>query len=109
MFSKQLIGKRQLASGLAACGITLLCASTVMAGHKGAVGDLYVASEFTHSIIQVDSITGAVVGDFVSGLLSPFDARFGPNGNLFVVDLDGGTVTEHDGNTGAFVGTFVSG
>jgi len=110
MLSTPLVGRKPLAGGLAACSITLFSVSAVLAGPKGAAGDLYVANEGGNAIVQVDSATGAVVGDFATdGLNLPFDARFGPNGNLYVVNLGSGSVTEQDGNTGALVGTVVSG
>ncbi len=85
---------------------TVFSIGTVLAGPKGAVGDLYVADYGNSRIMQVDYITG-VVSDFITtGIKKPADICFGPNGNLFVANL--GVVTEHDGNTGEFIGVFAS-
>jgi len=108
MMNSHMIGMKKLADGLVVCGITMLCAGTAFGGPPGAVGDLYVVN--LQTIIQVDSATGAIVGDFASdGMSCPLDSQFGPNGNLFVANLCSGTVTEYDGDTGSLIGTFTSG
>ncbi len=96
-------------AGVVGLGVVGFGVSGVWAGDKGAVGDLYVADAFADAIVQIDSATGEVVGNFaVDGVSYPFDAIFGPNGNMFVANLDQDTVTEHDGETGDLIGVYAS-
>ena len=90
-------------------GIAVLACSLVLAGPRGAVGDLYVADANNHRIVQIDGITGEVVGDFATAEMNnPFEARFGPNGHMFVVNWGSNSVTEYDGETGVFIRYFAS-
>ena len=88
-------------------------ASPALAGPPGAAGDLYVIAKSEtgqRQIQQYDGATLALVGTFVgptdNGLTG---LTFGPNGNLFVSDVDALAVVEFDGTTGAPLGTFTSG
>ena len=93
--------------GCVVCGVVFLTGGICWAGPLGAVGDLYVANRGTNTIVQIDHLTGEIVGDFVTtGLSTPDEARFGPNGNLFVANYGNDTITEHDGETGALIGVF---
>ena len=105
-----------LESLAARCGLILAAAGALatvaQAGPLGAPGDLYVISFNTHSVIQFDAATGALVGTFAQGgggMHSPFDLRFGPNGNLFITNQAGWGVSEYDGQTGEFLRTFTDG
>jgi len=93
-------------------GMVVLCfgigfdVSSAIAGPRGTAGDLYVSDNGNNRIVQIDGFTGEIMGDFVTTNLSgPEECRFGPNGNLFVVNRSG-SVNEYDGNTGAFIGVF---
>jgi len=99
---------KRLVCGIVVCGLMVLSTGMVLAGPRGAVGDLYVASPYANTIVEVDPVTGLVVGDFIIGLSCPHEVRFGPNGNAFVVNANNSTVTEHDGETGAFIRVFAS-
>jgi DNA-binding beta-propeller fold protein YncE len=82
----------------------------------GPDGNLYLSSFF--SVKRYDGITGQFLEDFVasssdglspgpSGLHRPFDLVFGPDGDLYVSDLEAGAVKRYDGESGAFLGDFV--
>lgn len=103
----RILTNKQIACFAIICGLTLISAGSVIAGPKGAVGDLYVVDSWTDTVVQVDSATGNIVGDFVTtGLSNPIEARFDPDGNLFVVNYDSNSVTEYDGQSGDFIRTF---
>jgi len=72
----------------------------------GGDGNLYVSSLF--GVLRFEAITGRFLGVFSSGFLGiPYGLRFGPDGNLYVVDrvelrsLILGRVERYDGATGA--------
>ena len=108
LFTMDDSGMKRLVCGVVFCVLLVISEDVVSAGPRGAVGDLYVASPYSNSIVQVDWKTGEVVGDFITGLSCPMEVRFGPRGNAFVVNANNSTVTEHDGKTGAFIRTFAS-
>ncbi|HEY3246481.1 MAG TPA: hypothetical protein VGM03_24305, partial [Phycisphaerae bacterium] len=78
----------------------------------GPNGNLFVCSASNDRVIQFNTTTGAVIGDFVSagsgGLDVPIDLAFGSNGNLFVSSALTNSVLQYNGTTGAFVGAFVT-
>ena len=57
----------------------------------GPDGDLYVASEFTDSILRFDGVTGEPLGELVTsgsgGLSRPRGLFFGPDGYLYVTSV----------------------
>jgi streptogramin lyase len=88
----------------------------------GPDGNLYVSGKFSQSVLRYQGPLGSSPGaplpasgqsgaTFVAlssgGLLRPFNAIFGPDGNLYV---DGGHtngILRYNGTTGAFIDTFV--
>ncbi len=98
------------------CTAVFLLAAPLLAGERGAPGDLYVCNSVRNNVLQFD-IDGNFVCEFATrgsgGLHRPTDLTWGPNGNLFVcgpVILDPpvqGAVWEYDGATGAFIRDFV--
>lgn len=99
-----------MAGGITICGVVALCAGTVLAGPKGAAGDLYVGNETGNTIQQYDGVTGALVGTFADTNINKIrDHTFGPDGNLYILSSGSGTVDVYDGNTGAFIKNLVSG
>jgi sugar lactone lactonase YvrE len=88
-------------------------------GNGDQVNDLYVGSEFSHSILRYNGVTGEFIDAFVpSGgygrLVKPKGLTFGPDGHLYV--SSGQTtptfwpweVLRFDGQTGAFLDIFVT-
>jgi hypothetical protein len=77
----------------------------------GPDGNLYVTSDFTHSVLRFDGTTGAFVDVFVpsgsGGLSLPVDLAFGPDGNLYVSSFFTDSVLRYSGTTGAFIDAFV--
>src|SRR2546428_1422564 len=61
------------------------------------------------SVQRYNGTTGASLGTFASGggLSGPVHVVFGPDGNLYVSDIDSGRVLRYNGSTGAFLNTFV--
>jgi len=92
---------------------TLVVAALVSAAGLGAPGDLYVAVGQGNLVLQLDSATGASVGNFVAsgsgGLATAVGVAWGPNGNLFVSSYTNDRVLQYDGNTGAFINVFATG
>jgi hypothetical protein len=78
----------------------------------GPNGNLFVCSALNDKVVQFNTTTGALVGDFVTagsgGLDLPGDLTFGSNGNLFVTSSNADSVLEYNGSTGAYVRAFVS-
>jgi serine/threonine protein kinase/tetratricopeptide (TPR) repeat protein/sugar lactone lactonase YvrE len=78
----------------------------------GPDGDLFVASDATHSVLRYDRQSGAFLTAFVApgagGLVKPHGVAFGPDGNLYVSSVATGEVRRFDGTTGAYTDTFVS-
>jgi hypothetical protein len=83
----------------------------------GPDGNFYVA-EFApvetggnNAILRYDGTTGAFIDEFVpegsGGLIRPAGIQFGPDGNLYVVNLDGDSVLRYHGASGAFLDVFV--
>jgi len=94
---------------VALCSVLALTTVPILAGPKGSAGDIYVADWAGDKIVQIDSATGLVVGNFATKRLSgPEELCFGPNGNLFVVNEFPSNVTEYDGTTGKFIRVFAS-
>ena len=62
-------------------------------------------------MLRYDGATGAFLDVFVAagsgGLAAPIDLTFGPDGNLYVADIDTNEVLRYDGSTGAFLDVFV--
>jgi DNA-binding beta-propeller fold protein YncE len=86
----------------------------------GPDGNLYVANYGTAGnsfINRYNGTTGALIDQFVApgvgppngGLFDPAGITFGPNGNLFVADLNNGTIDEFNRTTGAFTAFVVAG
>ncbi len=77
----------------------------------GPNGNLFVASQLNHKVVEYDGATGAVVGDFViagsGGLTGPFALTFSPTGRLLVSGTDN-TVREYSGLNGAFLRVLVT-
>jgi DNA-binding beta-propeller fold protein YncE len=70
-------------------------------------GKLYISSYGDASIVQFDGTTSSTfVADGSGGLMSPSGLQFGPDGNLYVVDLLLGAVRRYDPN-GASIGDFI--
>src|SRR5438132_8620062 len=63
------------------------------------------------SVQRYNGTTGAPLGAFAvgGGLSGPVQVVFGPDGNLYVCDIDNGAVLRYNGTTGAFLSTFISG
>jgi len=109
-FLQRKVGLTKFAGGITICGVVAFCAGTVLAGPKGAAGDLYVGMETGNTINQYDGVTGVFVGVFADTSINKIrDHTFGPNGNLYVLSSGSGTVEQYDGNTGALIGTLISG
>ena len=73
--------------------------------------DLFVASGgSTNSVLRFNN-AGTLVGTFVAsgsgGLIQPGGLVFGPDRNLYVVDVAGNAVRRYNGSTGAFIDSFV--
>ena len=110
LLTKEYSGLTRITCSFVVSSLLAFCAGTVIAGLKGAVGDMYVASESSNKVIQIDSITGMKVGDFATdGLDQPRDAQFGPDSRLYVANYGSGTVTKHDSFTGDLLGIFING
>jgi glucose/arabinose dehydrogenase len=77
----------------------------------GPDGNLYVASDRTHSVLRYNGTTGAFMDTLVlpgsGGLNFPVDLAFGPDGNLYVSSFFTDSVPRYSGTTGAFIDTFV--
>ena len=84
----------------------------------GPDGDLYVTSTGFNggsgnypSVLRYDGTTGAFLGGFVApgsgGLSFPHGLTFGPDGNLYVTDVNNSDVLRYNGTTGAYMNTFV--
>ena len=75
----------------------------------GPNGNLFASRRYSRDVVEFDGATGALVGTFVSagsgGLDTPGDLKFGPNRNLFVVNVDG-RIFEYHGTDGSFVRVF---
>ena len=105
MFEKRLLCGVGSMVGLVFCGLGVISAGVVFAGPMGAAGDLYVVDG--GFITEVDSVTGEVVGHFVtSEMFGPSDARFGPNGHLFLAEEATNSINEFDGQTGTIIRSF---
>lgn len=78
----------------------------------GPGGDLFVVNvglTDDTSVIRYEGTTGTPIGTFVagSGALGFLTLRFGPDGNLYVVNTDADSIEQYDGETGAFMSLFV--
>ena len=76
----------------------------------GPGGDLFVAcSADDKSEILRYTRTGKPLGVFAlgGGLVHPYEAEFGPDGNLYVSGQDNDAVTRYDGRTGRFIDVVV--
>ena len=77
---------------------------------KPACADLLVSANTYGSILRYDERTGAYLGTFVTaysgGLQTPTGIVCGPDGNLYVADLNAG-VLRFNGQTGDFIDVFV--
>ncbi len=73
----------------------------------GPEGNLYVC-EYSDSkyILRYNGKTGAFLGIFATASAWPYDALFGPDGNLYV-GLAGGGVQRFNGTTGASMGMLI--
>jgi hypothetical protein len=60
--------------------------------------------------LRFNGTTGAFIGAFVSGgaLAYPRGLKFGPDGNLYVVNYNTAQVLRYNGASGSFMGAFVS-
>jgi RHS repeat-associated protein len=94
--------------------VTVTTGSEVLSISNGFVvqtvtGDLLVASRGNGSIVRFDS-SGTLLGPFVTsnsgGLAAPINPIFGPDGNLYVVDINR-AIRRYSGLTGAFIDNFV--
>jgi sugar lactone lactonase YvrE len=85
----------------------------------GPDGNLYVSSLFTGEVMRYNGATGApdpisgqsgavFVTPNLGGLQAPEYLRFGPDGNLYVVDSATNQVFRYNGSTGAFIDIFVN-
>lgn len=78
----------------------------------GPNGNLFVGHPTAKSVVEVDGITGSVLGTFASagGLTSPHLLLFGgPQNDLFVGSDSPPRILQYDGRTGAFIRVFASG
>ena len=60
-----------------------------------------------HGVLRYNGETGAFVGQFIS-MSRPFGMTYGPDGNLYVGNLDTSSINRYNGTTGAFISTFVN-
>jgi hypothetical protein len=68
----------------------------------GSNGNLCVSDSNTDSVLRVNGITGTLIDTFASNVDDAARMKFGPDGNLHVVDsFDPGAVTKLNGITGA--------
>ena len=72
------------------------------------LGRLYVSSRITGQVLRY-STTGTFLGIFATpGGNGPQAPRFGPDGDLWLVNTGSHTIQRFDGTTGAFLGNFAS-
>jgi streptogramin lyase len=77
----------------------------------GSDQNLYVANPLgilANTVLRYDGVTGAFIDVFASGLSNVRQVRFGPNGNLYVVDNGAKKVVRFDGVSGAPLGDFAT-
>lgn len=78
----------------------------------GPNGNLFASLLLSDRVIQINSATGAIIGNFVApgtgGLDWPEDLVFDPSGNLLVASSTTDRVLRFNGGTGAYMGDFVS-
>jgi outer membrane protein assembly factor BamB len=77
----------------------------------GPDNNLYVCHR--QKISRYNGTTGSYIDDFVpinsGGIMYPIDLTFGPDGNLYVSDIDTDRVIRYNGISGEFIDTFASG
>jgi streptogramin lyase len=75
-------------------------------------GQVLVSGYGDGRIARFNEVTGAYLGDFVNagsgGLTTAHSMTFGPDGNLYVTDVENRSVLRYNGLTGAFIDTFVT-
>jgi sugar lactone lactonase YvrE len=73
-------------------------------------GNLYISNFGDGNIVLYDGTNQSILVPAGSGdLFSPAGLQFGPDGNLYVVDLLIGAVRKYDPSTGASLGDFIPG
>lgn len=90
-------------------------AALLLIGAGGiAAGNLYVSSLSSSTILEFGGVSGVNNSNFYgtippgNGLAVPIDLTFGPDGKLYIVNLNGADVLQYDGSTGAFLGVFAA-
>jgi WD40 repeat protein len=78
----------------------------------GADGNLYVVSGGSNVVVKFDPLSGASLGNFVTGgsggLNGAIGCEFGPDGALYVASLNTDIIERFHGLTGAPLGDFVT-
>ena len=81
-----------------------------LGGAFGADGNFYVSNSNTETVLRVNGATGAFLNTFASGVDDAAGMKFGPNGNLYVVNSSSpGSVTQLNGATGALISQMTGG
>jgi hypothetical protein len=81
-----------------------------LGGAFGSDGNFYVSNSNTDAVLRVNGTTGSFINTFASNVDDAAGLKFGPDGNLYVVDSsDPGAVTELNGTTGAAIASLTGG